>query len=73
MMSPTRHRPLPVITPLISMMRPASPAAVGIGGKLTTYRKLAEHALEKLTPHHQGIGPAWTNKACRRGRHRRRP
>lgn len=30
------------------------------GGKLTTYRKLAEHAMEKLTPYYQGIGPAWT-------------
>ena len=28
------------------------------GGKLTTYRKLAEHALEKLTPYYKGIGPA---------------
>lgn len=33
------------------------------GGKLTTYRKLAEHALEKLTPYYKGIGPAWT-KNC---------
>ena len=33
------------------------------GGKLTTYRKLAEHALEKLTPYYQGIGPAWTKTA----------
>ena len=32
------------------------------GGKLTTYRKLAEHALEKLTPI-TGIGPAWTKTA----------
>lgn len=30
------------------------------GGKLTTYRKLAEHALEKLAPYYKGIGPAWT-------------
>lgn len=33
------------------------------GGKLTTYRKLAEHAMEKLTPYYSGIGPAWT-KEC---------
>ena len=33
------------------------------GGKLTTYRKLAEHALEKLAPYYQGIGPAWTKGA----------
>lgn len=33
------------------------------GGKLTTYRKLAEHAMEKLTPYYKGIGPAWTKDA----------
>ncbi|SUG45321.1 aerobic glycerol-3-phosphate dehydrogenase [Salmonella enterica subsp. arizonae] len=33
------------------------------GGKLTTYRKLAEHAMEKLAPWYPGIGPAWT-KTC---------
>ncbi len=32
------------------------------GGKLTTYRKLAEHALEKLTPYYTGIGPASDQK-----------
>lgn len=30
------------------------------GGKLTTYRKLAEHALEKLAKYYPGIGAAWT-------------
>ncbi|SQI34695.1 Aerobic glycerol-3-phosphate dehydrogenase [Leminorella richardii] len=30
------------------------------GGKLTTYRKLAEHALEKLVSYYPGIGNAWT-------------
>jgi glycerol-3-phosphate dehydrogenase len=30
------------------------------GGKLTTYRKLAEHAMEKLVRYYPGIGPAWT-------------
>ena len=30
---------------------------------MTTYRKLAEHALEKLTPYYQGIGPAWTKES----------
>ncbi|WON76777.1 glycerol-3-phosphate dehydrogenase [Serratia sp. UGAL515B_01] len=30
------------------------------GGKLTTYRKLAEHAMEKLAPYYPGCGPAWT-------------
>ncbi|MDK9355476.1 MULTISPECIES: glycerol-3-phosphate dehydrogenase [Lelliottia] len=33
------------------------------GGKLTTYRKLAESAMEKLTPYYKGIGPAWTKGA----------
>ena len=33
------------------------------GGKLTTYRKLAEHALEKLTPYYRGFGPAWTKES----------
>ena len=33
------------------------------GGKLTTYRKLAEHALEKLTKYFPNAGPAWT-KNC---------
>ena len=30
------------------------------GGKITTFRKLAEHALEKLRPHLPGIGSPWT-------------
>lgn len=30
------------------------------GGKITTYRKLAEAALAKLTPHLPGLAPAWT-------------
>ena len=30
------------------------------GGKLTTYRKLAEHALEKLKPWYPTMGEAWT-------------
>ncbi len=33
------------------------------GGKLTTYRKLAEHALEKLVKYFPNAGPAWT-KNC---------
>jgi glycerol-3-phosphate dehydrogenase len=34
-----------------------------LGGKLTTYRRLAEHALEKLAPHLPEMGPAWTANA----------
>ncbi|MEM6389269.1 MAG: glycerol-3-phosphate dehydrogenase [Pseudomonadota bacterium] len=30
------------------------------GGKITTYRKLAEHALEKIVPFFQGVDEAWT-------------
>lgn len=30
------------------------------GGKITTYRKLAEHALDKLKPWFPQLGPAWS-------------
>ena len=40
-------------TPLLSVF----------GGKLTTYRKLAEHAMEKLSKYYPNIGAAWT-KNC---------
>lgn len=30
------------------------------GGKITTYRRLAEHALDKLAPHFAGLKPGWT-------------
>ena len=33
------------------------------GGKITTYRKLAEHALDKLAPFFPQLGPAWTATA----------
>lgn len=33
------------------------------GGKLTTYRKLAEHALEKLVPYYPQCGASWTKQA----------
>lgn len=40
------------------------PAMLSIfGGKITTYRRLAEHALEKLQPFLK-LGPAWTATAC---------
>ena len=32
------------------------------GGKITTYRRLAEHAMEKLAPYFPGLKPAWTDK-----------
>ena len=34
-----------------------------LGGKLTTYRRLAEHALKKLAPFLPRSGPAWTGTA----------
>jgi glycerol-3-phosphate dehydrogenase len=34
------------------------------GGKITTYRKLAEHALEKLAGVFPELGPAWTRTAA---------
>ncbi|MGG2396514.1 glycerol-3-phosphate dehydrogenase [Pseudomonas sp. SH1-B] len=33
------------------------------GGKLTTYRKLAESAMQQLAPYFSSIGPAWTASA----------
>ncbi|HUW36177.1 MAG TPA: glycerol-3-phosphate dehydrogenase [Rhodocyclaceae bacterium] len=38
-----------------------APALSVIGGKLTTYRKLAEAALAKLSPWFAQMGPAWTD------------
>jgi glycerol-3-phosphate dehydrogenase len=40
-----------------------APALSIFGGKLTTYRKLAEHALQKLAPYLDGNAPAWTADA----------
>ncbi len=39
------------------------------GGKLTTYRKLAEHALEKLSRYYDNCGPAWTKNGILPGGH----
>ncbi|MGN7806112.1 glycerol-3-phosphate dehydrogenase [Ensifer sp. 22521] len=33
------------------------------GGKITTFRKLSEHALERLKPFFHKMGPAWTASA----------
>jgi glycerol-3-phosphate dehydrogenase len=35
-----------------------------LGGKLTTYRRLAEHALQRLSPWLPSAGPAWTGSAA---------
>ena len=40
-----------------------APVLSVFGGKITTYRRLAEHALEKLRPFLPGLAPAWTGGA----------
>jgi glycerol-3-phosphate dehydrogenase len=41
----------------------SAPLLSVFGGKITTYRRLAEHALGKLKPHFARMGPAWTHAA----------
>jgi D-erythritol 1-phosphate dehydrogenase len=43
-----------------------APVLSVFGGKITTYRRLAEHALEKLAPwfRSMGMGPSWTADAA---------
>jgi len=38
----------------------ASPVLSVFGGKITTYRRLAEHAMERLAPYFPGMRGAWT-------------
>ncbi|HXO01948.1 MAG TPA: glycerol-3-phosphate dehydrogenase [Stellaceae bacterium] len=40
-----------------------APALSVFGGKLTTYRRLAEQALTRLAAHLPGMGPPWTHQA----------
>jgi glycerol-3-phosphate dehydrogenase len=40
-----------------------APALSVFGGKITTYRRLAEHAIEKIAPHFPGLMKAWTADA----------
>ena len=40
-----------------------APILSAFGGKLTTYRKLAEHALARLAPFFPRMGAAWTARA----------
>ncbi|HET7597623.1 MAG TPA: glycerol-3-phosphate dehydrogenase [Burkholderiales bacterium] len=40
-----------------------APVLSVFGGKITTYRRLAEHALEKFAPWFRDLRPAWT-RAC---------
>ncbi len=37
-----------------------APVLSVFGGKITTYRRLAEHAMDKLAPYFAGLKPAWT-------------
>ena len=37
-----------------------APVLSVFGGKITTYRRLAEHALEKLSPYFPALNPPWT-------------
>jgi glycerol-3-phosphate dehydrogenase len=41
----------------------AAPLLSVFGGKITTFRRLAEHALAKLKPHFPETGPSWTHAA----------
>lgn len=45
---------------VLSMDEAGPPCLSVFGGKITTYRKLAEHAMEKLAPHLSQAGAAWT-------------
>ncbi len=42
----------------------AAPILSVFGGKITTYRRLAEHALAKLQPRFPAMGPAWTARVA---------
>ena len=46
-----------------STSKDTPPAASVFGGKITTYRKLAEHALQKLQPYFPRMGRDWTADA----------
>jgi glycerol-3-phosphate dehydrogenase len=49
---------------VLRLGRDAAPQLLSIfGGKITTYRKLAEHALEKLAPYLPPMEGAWTDAA----------
>ena len=45
-----------------------APVLSSFGGKITTYRKLAEHALRELAPYFPGMKHAWTAKRRAAGR-----
>jgi glycerol-3-phosphate dehydrogenase len=41
----------------------AAPVLSVFGGKITTYRRLAEQAMERLAPYFPGLRPAWTGRS----------
>lgn len=45
---------------VLSLDAEGAPCLNVFGGKITTYRRLAEHALEKLAPYFPQAGRAWT-------------
>lgn len=45
---------------VLSLDDRGAPCLNVFGGKITTYRRLAEHALDKLASHFPQVGPAWT-------------
>lgn len=45
---------------VLSMDEAGAPCLNVFGGKITTYRRLAEHAMEKLASHFAQTGAAWT-------------
>ena len=49
---------------LTETTRDAPPLLSIFGGKITTFRRLAEHALEKLQPHLNSSDRQWTDKAA---------
>ena len=40
----------------------AAPVLSVFGGKITTYRRLAEQAMQRLAPYFPGLKPAWTGR-----------
>ena len=68
--TPRTRRRSPATTSSTSTRRRAgaAPLLSVFGGKITTYRKLAEHALDELAPFFPGLGPAWTAARSAAGR-----
>ncbi|MCG2932286.1 glycerol-3-phosphate dehydrogenase, partial [Escherichia coli] len=44
----------------LQMVAPNAPLLSVFGGKLTTYRMLAESAMTRLKPYFKHMAPAWT-------------